>query len=196
MNAWPVWLCRLRNVTDLLMVDIWGCLRDPVKGGKYRRKIVIFNNHNNWHLNIGILSRLFLLLCRLKMYELMLYRLPLIMVIATAGRNTTEAYWCLHFLCCIAALRLQISQVVTVFWLILTCICWHILLNCLKSAKVNSNKTSKWQNRNRHIWNMIIIDSKRVVFNIIIVIWLVKTLLDKEGRKHHVLAKTRKSHAF
>ena len=44
----------------------------------------------NWYLNIEILSRLFLLLCRLKMYDLMLYRLPLIMVIATAGCNTVQ----------------------------------------------------------------------------------------------------------
>ena len=41
----------------------------------------------NWHLNTEILSRLLLLLCRLTMYDLMLYRLPLIMVIASAGRN-------------------------------------------------------------------------------------------------------------
>ena len=39
-----------------------------------------------WHLNIEILSRL-LLLCRLTMYDLVLYRLPLIMIIASAGRN-------------------------------------------------------------------------------------------------------------
>ena len=138
----------------------------------------------NWHLNIEILSRLFLLLCWLKMYGLILYRLPLTMVIATASRNTTEAYWCLHFLCYIAILRLQISQVVTVFWHILTCICWHILLNCLKSAKVNSKKTFKWQKRNRHIWNMTIIDSKRVVFNIIIVICLVK--IDYTRREENI----------
>ena len=43
----------------------------------------------NCHLNIEILSRLFLLLCRLKMYDQMLYRLPLIMVTATADRNTS-----------------------------------------------------------------------------------------------------------
>ena len=40
----------------------------------------------NWHLNIKILSRL-LLLCRLTMYGLMLNRLPLIRVIASARRN-------------------------------------------------------------------------------------------------------------
>ena len=44
----------------------------------------------NWHLNIEILSRLILLLCRLKVHDLMLYRLPLIIVIATAGRNTVQ----------------------------------------------------------------------------------------------------------
>ena len=44
----------------------------------------------NWHLNIEILSRLFLLLCWLKMYGLILYRLPLTMVIATASRNTVQ----------------------------------------------------------------------------------------------------------
>ena len=40
-----------------------------------------------WHLNIEILSRHFLLLCWLKMYGLILYRLPLTMVIATASRH-------------------------------------------------------------------------------------------------------------
>ena len=44
----------------------------------------------NWHLNIEILSRLFLLLCWLKMHDLILYRLPLTIVIATASRNTVQ----------------------------------------------------------------------------------------------------------
>ena len=46
----------------------------------------------NWHLNIEILSRLLLLLCRLTMYDLMLYRLPLIMVVASAGHNIALSY--------------------------------------------------------------------------------------------------------
>ena len=46
----------------------------------------------NWHLNIELLSRLFLLLCWLKMCDLILYRLPLTMVIATASRNSVQKF--------------------------------------------------------------------------------------------------------